>query len=421
MEKGIIKIKEAATQIDEFESISLIGDPGCDGLGASTMAVFAKALTCSKSDFSIVLGDIVHKSISPLYSSVKDFVNTVSPNKVYMLCGNHDLIHYEEFFGLRNYLLYNDKTLLLFLDNSKKKFEEHTIEFLRENIEKYKRKNIVIFFHIPPPSAIGENTVKVEEWEKVKILLANYKNNISYIICGHVHSYYEDVVDGFNLIVSGGGGAKIEFLNPKIDTRKAHHHIVRLFFGTDGKLKHEYLPLEAIKYAKETEDELVKSYLENSLANESMAHVRYKLFAEEAEEKRFPGIAKMFRAFSDSEFYHAKNHFYVLGRMNPVLNNLKSAKEGESFEVETMYKEYLDYCKKMNHGLTAYTFYDSLEAEKKHLSLVKDALECYSNGSDIPVINYFTCASCGYTLAGFENPVNCPICGAPNDRINKVL
>lgn len=421
MQKGIIRVTEAAIKIDDFSSISLIGDPGCDGLGASTMAVFAKALTCSKSDFSIVLGDIVHKSISPLYSSVTDFVNTVATNKVYMLCGNHDLMHYEEFFGLRNYLLYNDKILMLFLDNSKKKFEEHTIEFLRENIEKYRRKNIVIFFHIPPPSAIGENTVKPEEWEKVSPLLKAYKKDISYIICGHVHSYYEDVIDDISLIVSGGGGARIEFLNPKIDKQKAHHHIVRLFFDTDGKLNHEYLPLESVKYSNETEDELVNSYLENSLTNESMAHVKYKLFAEEAEEKQFPGIAKMFRAFADSEFYHARNHFYVLGKMNSILDNLKSAKTGESFEVEIMYKDYLDYCKTKHHGLAAYTFYDSLEAEKKHLSLVKNALECYSNGKDIPLINYFTCASCGYTMCGNEKPGNCPICGAPKDRINEIF
>ena len=152
-----------------------------------------------------------------------------------------------------------------------------------------------------------------------------------------------------------------------------------------------------------------------------MAHVRYKLFAEEAEEKGFPGIAKMFRAFSDSEFYHAKNHFYVLGLMNPILANLESALKNESFEVETMYKDYLDYCKKNSYGLTSYAFFDSLEAEKKHLALVQDALESYSNGKDIPLINYFTCSSCGYTFSGIENPVNCPICGAPNDRIKKTL
>lgn len=421
MQKGIAKITDPAIKIGNFESISLIGDPGCDGLGASTMAVFAKALTCSKNDFSVVLGDIVHKSIRPLYSSVTDFVNTVSQNKVYMLCGNHDLLHYEEFFGLRNYLLYNDNVLLLFLDNSKRKFEEHTIEFLKTNIEKYKRKNIVIFFHIPPPSAIGENTVSPDEWNKVKNILDNCKNEISYIICGHVHSYYEDIIGGFKLIVSGGGGAKIEFLNPKIDIKKAHHHIVRLFFDTNGKLNHEYLPLESFTYSKELEDEQLVSFLETSLTNESMAHVRYKLFAEEAEEKGFPGIARMFKALSDSEFYHSRNHFYVLGKIKSVLNNLKSAKEGESFEVETMYKDYLDYCRTKNYGLASYTFYDSLEAEKKHLALVNDALKNHSNSKDIPLINYFTCTSCGYTMCGNEKPGNCPVCGAPRDRIKEII
>ena len=80
----------------------------------------------------------------------------------------------------------------------------------------------------------------------------DYRHNIS----GNVHSYYEDIVDGFKLIVSGGGGAKIEFLNPKIDVRKAHHHIVRLYFNNENELEHEYIPLESVKYTKELEDGL---------------------------------------------------------------------------------------------------------------------------------------------------------------------
>ncbi len=420
MSKGIVKVTKEINQIPDFSSISLIGDPGCDGLGASTMSVFAKALTCQKTDFSIVLGDIVHRSIPSLYTSVTDFVNSVSKNSVYVLCGNHDTIHYDEHFGLRNYLLYNDKVLFLFLDNSKKKFEENTLSFIKSNISKFKRKNIVIFFHIPPPSAIGENTIKQEEWEKMKELILPFRENIRYIICGHVHSYYEDKIEGMNLIVSGGGGAKIEFLNPKIDKQKAHHHIVKLFFNNDDLLIHEHIPLESYKYTEELKDKNTLSYLENAFANESKAHIKYMLFAGEAEEKGFPGIAKLFRALSDSEYYHAKNHCYVLGKMDTIVNNLSSARDGELFEIDVMYKEYIDYCRKKNQGLSTCTFSDSLEAEKVHYKLISEALNSYSKGKDVEIVSYHTCTSCGYTFSSISSQVNCPVCGAPFDRIKEV-
>ena len=420
MNKGIVKVTKEINKIPKFSSISFIGDPGCDGLGASTMSVFAKALTCQKTDFSIVLGDIVHRSITNLYASVIDFVNIVSQRPVYLLCGNHDTIHYDEHFGLRNYLLYNDKALFLFLDNSKRKFEENTLNFIKSNISKFKRKNIVILFHVPPPSAIGENTVKQEEWDKVKEIILPFKENIRYIICGHVHSYYEDKIEGTNLLVSGGGGAKIEFLNPKIDKQKAHHHIVKLYFNTEDILVHEHISLESFKYIKELEDKNTLNYLENAFTNESKAHIKYMLFAEEAEEKGFPGIAKLFRALSDSEYYHAKNHYYVLGNMDTILNNLSSARDGESFEINVMYKEYLDYCRKSKKGLSAYAFLDSLEAEKIHYKLISEALKSFLEGKNVEIVSYHTCTSCGYTFSGISSQVCCPVCGAPFDRIKEV-
>lgn len=422
MGSGIVSIKDPVNFIEEFSAITVIGDPGCDGLGAGTMSIFARALTsAASSNFTVIAGDIVHRGIKPLYANVSDFVNAVAVNPVYMLCGNHDTAHYDEYFGRKEYVLCNEKTLLIFLDDSKRHFSPESIDFLKEMLQNYIRENIVLFFHIPPPNTIGTNTVSREEWNKVLEVIEPYRQQIQYIICGHVHSYYEDYIDGgYRLIVSGGGGARIEYVSDKVDPAKAHHHVVKLFFNQDGKLAHQHIALQSVGYTKELEDETLKSFLENALHNEAVAHVKYALFAEEAEEKGLPGIAKMFRAFSDSEFYHARNHFYVLNRMNSVLHNLHDAEQSEDYEIHVMYDEYLNYAKTKQHGLSRYSFYDSLEAEKIHDKLIRQALHSYETNRDIELTDYHTCTSCGYTFSGSSEIVHCPICGAPADKIKRV-
>lgn len=50
---------------------------------------------------------------------------------------------------------------------------------------------------------------------------------MKYFACGHVHSRFEDVVDGIPLICSGGGGAMIEDVSEEIRASDVDYHIVR--------------------------------------------------------------------------------------------------------------------------------------------------------------------------------------------------
>ena len=417
MHTGIVKVQKEVNKVGDISSITIIGDPGCDGLGAGTMSVFARALTAVPSDLTLIVGDIVHRGIRPLYATVTEFVNTIAPNPVYMLCGNHDTAFYDEYFGLKNYLLYNDKLVYIVLDNSKRDFDAAALQFLKDSLTHYARENIVLSFHYPAPNTICLNSINPPEWQKIEEILAPYNERIRYIITGHIHSYYEDMVNGKKLIVTGGGGARIEYVNEKIDPRKAHHHIIRLYFDEDDVLQYEHLPLHSVDYTQELDDETLKQNLENALANEAIAHMKYRLFATDAEEKGFPGIAKMFHAFADSEFYHARNHFFVLNNMGSILENLQESQVQEEHEINVMYKEYLDYCRQRNYGLAQYSFYDSYEAEKVHERLVNEAVTSLQEGQDIDEIAYFTCSSCGYSFSGSNKPRHCPICGAPADKI----
>ncbi|OHD14924.1 MAG: hypothetical protein A2086_10915 [Spirochaetes bacterium GWD1_27_9] len=172
-------------------------------------------------------------------------------------------------------------------------------------------------------------------------------------------------------------------------------------------------------FKKELLDNKLKEYLEKALTNEAIAHVKYKLFASDAEEKGFIGLAKMFRAFADAEFYHARNHFYVLNKMESIEKNLKNSNENETYEIDVMYKDFLEYSLSQKHGLASYTFFDALEAEKIHQKLVCEAIESFNNNKDVADDTYYTCSSCGQTFKGIK-PQNCHICGAPSDKIFEV-
>lgn len=187
-----------------------------------------------------------------------------------------------------------------------------------------------------------------------------------------------------------------------------------------NKLLYEHIPLAGIKYDREINDNNLRTFLEKSLRNESLAHIKYRLFADDAEEKGLKNLAKMFRAFAESEFYHARNNFYVLNKMQPPDKNLERASEDEGYEIDFIYKEYLQYCRDNNFGLSEYTFYDSIESEKVHQKIVNDAIDKFKDGKDIEDNNYFTCSSCGFTFKRDMHPPNCPICGAPQDKIYQV-
>lgn len=148
--------------------------------------------------------------------------------------------------------------------------------------------------------------------------------------------------------------------------------------------------------------------------------MRYRFFAEEAEDQGFSGLTALFRAASDAEYYHARNHFYVNDGIEPLAEMVEGSIGRESHEVEHMYREYLDYSEKNNQGLARYTFFDALAAERVHRELFRKARLAVEKGEDIPVETYCTCTSCGYTFAGDEHPSRCPICGALRGKIRTV-
>jgi Rubrerythrin len=171
-----------------------------------------------------------------------------------------------------------------------------------------------------------------------------------------------------------------------------------------------------------SQDALVSAH-----GGESMAHVRYLIFAEQAEKEGFKNVARLFRAIAHAEQVHARNHYQRLFKFKDSLKvvagapfgpgdtrkNLELAIMGEQFEVEQMYPSYIETAKLLNDKSAEISFRYALAAEKIHLELYRKALEYVVKGQDMPLDGYvWICPVCGHTYVGKEPPAKCPICNA---------
>lgn len=77
--------------------------------------------------------------------------------------------------------------------------------------------------------------------------------------------------------------------------------------------------------------------LESALAGESMAHVKYRYFAEIARSEGFDDIARHFEETAAQEIKHAWGHLELLIGTPSTKECLEKAIEGETYEYQTMY------------------------------------------------------------------------------------
>lgn len=156
---------------------------------------------------------------------------------------------------------------------------------------------------------------------------------------------------------------------------------------------------------------ITEENLKSAFAGESQAHMKYLIFADVAEKEGKKNIAKLFRAIAYAEQVHATNHLRELKGINSTSENLQTAINGETFEVEEMYPAYKTVAELQGEkGAVRSTTY-ALEAEKIHAEMYRKAKETVETGRDMEVGKVYICSICGFTGEG-ELPDRCPICGA---------
>jgi len=154
---------------------------------------------------------------------------------------------------------------------------------------------------------------------------------------------------------------------------------------------------------------MTEEFLKNAFSGQSQAHMRYVIFADEAEKAGLINIARLFRAISYAERVHATNHYRALGMIRETPKNLEVAIAGETYEVEEMYPAYKAVAELQGENDAIKSFFYALEAEKIHAKMYSDSKKSSEAGKDIDIGQVYICSVCGYTGFG-EPPDVCPVC-----------
>jgi len=175
--------------------------------------------------------------------------------------------------------------------------------------------------------------------------------------------------------------------------------------------------------------ESTASNLRSAFGGESMAHMRYLVWADKADRDALPNVGRLFRAVSRAEQAHATNHFLAMAKeaggflvpsggmfgYGTTAENLKGALEGELGEINEMYPAYLAVAKFQQEKQAERSMTWALEAEKAHAALYERALKSVQAGRDVELGAVQICTVCGYTAEG-DAPDFCPLCGAKKEK-----
>jgi rubrerythrin len=151
--------------------------------------------------------------------------------------------------------------------------------------------------------------------------------------------------------------------------------------------------------------------LQEAFKGETTASAKYAAYSKKAEKEGLHNIALLFKAASTAEKVHANNHKSVMVEysvaipeftpeftVNSTAANLQDAIDGESYEVATMYPDFLKDAGNSKSQLAQISFNYALEVEKKHQVMYKNALAALNNNSvnELPQV-YYICPTCGNT------------------------
>ncbi len=174
--------------------------------------------------------------------------------------------------------------------------------------------------------------------------------------------------------------------------------------------------------------------LDNLMAaynGESNAKAKYTEFAKKADQEGFAGVAALFRAAARAEEVHAARHAEVIKKLGgtaqadiklpeikSTADNLKAAVEGETYERDKMYPEFIAEAKAAGNKDAVRTFNFAISAEAEHAKLYTEA----STGLDTwkPAKAFYVCPVCGKPVVKTDF-AKCPVCFTPAEKYATVV
>lgn len=164
--------------------------------------------------------------------------------------------------------------------------------------------------------------------------------------------------------------------------------------------------------------------LKAGIKGETTASAKYAAFAQKARDEGFINIAVLFDAASKAEAIHAENHTKVLTELGVTMEsvpplfdvkttaeNLQAAIDGESYEVSTMYPQFLADAKEEKVEKAEKSFTWASDTEKKHAEFYAIALNALKANAETGLpVEYFVCPVCGNTYDANKIDEKCAFC-----------
>jgi len=174
--------------------------------------------------------------------------------------------------------------------------------------------------------------------------------------------------------------------------------------------------------------EMTAGNLRSAFGGESMAHMRYKIWADKAAKDRFTNVARLFRAISRAEQAHATGHFNAMADIGGAFlvasgggfglgstsENLAGAIAGETFEINEMYPAYLEVARMQREAAAEQSMGYAIAAERIHADMYTRAKKAVDSGEDVELGPVHICTRCGHTIEG-HLPDKCPVCGVKKE------
>lgn len=170
--------------------------------------------------------------------------------------------------------------------------------------------------------------------------------------------------------------------------------------------------------------------LKAGIKGETTASAKYAAFAQKAREEGLDTIAKLFDAASKSESIHAANHTKVLEELGEKMDaftpefevkttaeNLQAAIDGESYEVSTMYPQFITDAETEKVEKAKKSFTWASDTEKKHQQFYSNALQALKENTEKTLpFEYAVCPVCGNTYSKAAMDEKCAFCQTSKDK-----
>jgi len=164
--------------------------------------------------------------------------------------------------------------------------------------------------------------------------------------------------------------------------------------------------------------------LKAGIKGETTASAKYTAFAQKAREEGNDTIAKLFDAASKAESIHAANHLKVLEELGEKMDefkpefevkttaeNLQAALDGETYEVNTMYPQFIADAENEKVMNAVKSFNWASDTEKKHQQFYKNALQALNTQAENTLpFEYAVCPVCGNTYDKANMDAECAFC-----------